>query len=96
MSSSREHPEGATDGHFPFAREVLGRALIGCECGWNPAKPSQRSSMQHVSHMAHRRKLGLRPVEYAWPDDSYLEGLSSGGYMVVRNAEWKDGRWVRV
>lgn len=86
----------STDGHFPFGTELNGRTVIGCECGWEPAKPSARSSMQHVSHQAHRRNLKLRPVEYVWPDDRYMEGLSTGGYVQVRNADWDDenGRWV--
>lgn len=49
----------------------------------------------HVSHMAHRRKLGLQPVEYIWPEERYIEGLSTGDFMKVRNAEWIDGKWER-
>jgi hypothetical protein len=91
----------ATDGHFPFGTTIEGNngtqiTVIGCECGWKPVKRSERSSMQHVSHMAHRRKLGLRPVEYWWSDEHYMEGLSRGGYMVMRNADWVEGKgWVR-
>lgn len=91
------HEGTTTDGHFPFGTTLLEhQSVIGCECGWKPAKMSARMSMMHVSHMAHRRKLGLRPVEYWWDDEHYLEGLSRGGYMVMRNADWIDGRgWVR-
>lgn len=82
--------EAETDGHWPFAANHL----IGCECGWAPKRPPARMSMQHVPHMAHRRRLGLRPVEYRWPDVRYMKGLSTGGYMRVSNAEWRDGKWV--
>jgi hypothetical protein len=63
-----------TDGHWPFACDLV----IGCECGWKPAKAPARSSMAHVPHMAHRRELGLPRVEYIWPGE--ISGLSEGGY----------------
>ncbi len=70
--------------------------VIACECGAKPKKPSSRISTQHVWHQSHRRSLRLQPVEYVWPDDRYMKGLSIGGYMKVRNAKWEDGQWVRA
>ena len=90
-----------TDGHFPFGTTIEGNngtqlIVIGCECGWKPEKRTQRMSMQHCPHQRHRRSLGLRPVEYWWSDEHYMDGLSKGGYMVMRNADWIDGKgWVR-
>ena len=85
-----------TDGHWPLGTTLEGRKVIGCECGAKPKKPSARISTQHVWHQTHRRSLGLQPVEYAWPDDRYLEGLSTGGYIQVPDHEWRDGRWVKM
>lgn len=82
-----------TDGHWPAWTEAH---LIGCECGWTPLKRSMRMSMQHIAHQRHRRTLGLQPVEYAWSDAAYgvAGALSTGGYVQVKNAEWRDGHWV--
>lgn len=88
-------PAPATDGHWPFARPVPAAGpgtFICCECGEAPARRPARASMQHAWHQAHRRKLGLQPVEYAWPDA--MTGLSTGGYMQVRGAAWRGGRWA--
>ncbi len=81
-----------TDGHRPAWRN----GMIGCECGWKPAKPAARRSMQHVSHLAHRRKLKLQPVNYQWPDETYgVEGaLSVGSYQKLAGHEWVDGQWI--
>jgi len=85
------------DGHWPAWAKAGGRIVIGCQCGRKPAKPPARMSTMHVSHQAHRRTLGLRPVEYAWPDESYgVDGaLSTGPLVRVRGHAWKDGGWVR-
>lgn len=80
-----------TDGHWPFARVVPGlgsTTVIACECGWAPDNRPARMSMQHTPHQAHRRTNKLQPVEYAWPEDRYLEGLSDGTYQTVRDAHW--------
>jgi hypothetical protein len=61
-----------SDGHRPNAvrlDEFHGRVVIGCECGAKPKAPATRVSTQHVWHGSHRRRLGLQPVEYVWPDD---------------------------
>jgi hypothetical protein len=89
------------DGHWPaWAKLTRGggmRTVIGCQCGWKPAKPSTRASTQHVSHAAHRRRLGLQPVEYRWPDDAdgVAGALSTGPLVRVRGHVWRDGGWVK-
>jgi len=87
------------DGHLPNAvkmAEFHGRTVIACQCGAKPKKPAARMSTQHVWHAAHRRKLGLQPVEYVWPEDRYMDGLSVGGYQRVRGHVWRDGGWVKA
>jgi hypothetical protein len=86
-----------TDGHWPLgvkAAKFNGRTVIGCECGALPKAPPTRMSMQHVWHQTHRRGFKLQPVNYEWPDDRYMDGLSTGGYVQVRGHKWQDGRWV--
>jgi hypothetical protein len=86
------------DGHWPLGvrvPEFHNRAVISCECGAKPKAPSARMSTQHTWHQTHRRGLKLQPVEYVWPDDRYLDGLSTGGYVQVRGHVWQDGGWVR-
>jgi hypothetical protein len=86
------------DGHRPAWAELNGITVIGCECGWKPKKPSARTSMQHVSHNAHRKSLKIQPVEYVWSEaDYYVVGaLSTGAYQSVRGAWWdaESGRFV--
>jgi hypothetical protein len=84
-----------TDGHWPFGTTLDGRTVIACECGEKPKAPPARMSMQHVWHGSHRRRLGLQPVEYMWPEERYLVGLSTGPYVQVRGHEWKNGGWVK-
>jgi hypothetical protein len=96
MSAPRAETE--RDGHWPNAvklAEFHDRTVIACECGAKPKAPSARMSTQHVWHAGHRRRLGLQPVEYVWPDDRYMDGLSEGGYVRVRGHEWRDGGWVK-
>jgi hypothetical protein len=84
-----------TDGHNAC---WTAEKWIGCECGWTPGKMSARNSTQHVAHMTHRRGLKLQPIEYQWSDTNYHRtgALSVGGLMQVKNAEWRNGGWVRV
>ena len=90
IDTGASQSSAVTDGHRPLAAN----GVIGCECGWKPAKRAQRASMAHVSHMAHRRKLGIQPVEYVWP--GAMSGLSSGGLMQVSNGVWRNGHWERT
>jgi hypothetical protein len=89
--------ETETDGHWPLARavpELNGCRAICCECGEQPKKLAARSSMQHVWHASHRRKLRLIPVDYVWP--RRMEGLSTGQPWRVTGHVWRGGGWVRV
>jgi hypothetical protein len=86
------------DGHRPNGVKVAefnDRTVIACECGAKPKAPSARMSAQHVWHAGHRRRLGLQPVDYIWPDDRYMSGLSVGGYVRVRGHVWRDGCRVK-
>ena len=92
--------EFKTDGHWPEWRKIPGQVVvtIGCECGETPKKRAARMSMEHVWHQSHRRRLGLQPVEYGWPDGAYhVRGeRSTGGYMKVAGHVWQAGNgWVR-
>ena len=86
-----------TDGHRPLATKLPrfnGLTAIACECGETPVKMAARNSMRHCWHQSHRRKLGLQPVEYRWPENSYMVGLSTGGLVQPSNARWENGKWV--
>jgi hypothetical protein len=87
-----------SDHHWPVMGPVegLGGHVIYCACGEHPKKLAQRYSMGHVWQQTHRRRLGLRPVNYVW-DGPRNEGLpSTGGLVRVRGMRWDyDGhRWV--
>lgn len=86
-----------TDGHWPLGTTLASTEIkvIGCECGAKPQKLG-RMGTQHVWHMSHRRGLKLQPVEYQWPDDRYMVGLSTGGYQQMRGHEWRNGGWAKV
>lgn len=45
--------------------------------------------------LSRRRSLKLQPVNYEWSGDAYAVpgALSTGGFVVVQNAEWADGAW---
>jgi hypothetical protein len=56
-----------------------GRTVIGCSCSWKPKKGAARMSMMHVSHMAHRRQLGLPRFDYSqttYPAGTLAEGMT--------------------
>jgi len=84
------------DGHWPLlvhSSAELG-ILIGCQCGERPVKRVKRASMQHTWQQAHRRRLGLQPVEYVFP--AWEQGVfSTGGYVQVSGYKWENGGWVR-
>jgi hypothetical protein len=90
-----------TDGHRPvMTTGDAGLIVVGCECGDKPAKRPARMSMMHVWQQTHRRRLGLVPVEYRWPDEAWAAARQSpqigvGGPLVCRGYHWAGGGWRR-